>query len=235
LNDRNRHSLRHIRDFEQIRKLATRIVTRPDGPSGVWRKWLPDRDALIREAVDCWVPIEDLRSTLNEMPGPPLTTSDVTGRLVALWEEGLDRPDEAFKFECEELYAREKSAGTELRAIVAIMDDWIGEQIRRQMNADFEERRRRRAESRDAAEQIFLSGADCNWTQIGASPNSYCRMNGRIYRLSRAPDKKLEVHRVQSMDDDTGRLIGRYQGRPEATKAVEQVAYQPEPRRYHGD
>jgi hypothetical protein len=52
-----------------------------------------------------------------------------------------------------------------------------------------------------------------------------------MFRLSGAADKKLEVWRVQAMDDAAGRLLGRYQGRPDATKAVGQVAYQPEPRR----
>jgi hypothetical protein len=32
------------------------------------------------------------------------------------------------------------------------------------------------------------------------------------------------------MEDAAGRLIGRYQGRPDATRAIGQVAYQPEPR-----
>ena len=76
-----------------------------------------------------------------------------------------------------------------------------------------------------------LSRADCKWTQIGSGPDLYCRVNGQTYRLSRAADKKLEVWRVQAMEDATGRLIGRYQGRPDATKAIGQVAYQPEPRR----
>jgi hypothetical protein len=48
---------------------------------------------------------------------------------------------------------------------------------------------------KEVAKLTFLSGADCKWTQIGSSTNSYCRVNGRTYRLSRAVDKKLEVWR----------------------------------------
>jgi hypothetical protein len=81
-----------------------------------------------------------------------------------------------------------------------------------------------------AAEQTFLSGADCKWAQIGSGADLYCRLNGRTYRLSRAADKKLEVWRVQAMEDAAGRLIGRYSGRPDATKAPGQVPCQPEPR-----
>jgi hypothetical protein len=62
------------------------------------------------------------------------------------------------------------------------------------------------------------------------NPFSSCP-DEREHRVSRAVDKKLEVWWVQAMEDAAGRLIGRYQGRPNATKAVGQVAYQPVPRR----
>lgn len=227
----NSPSLRHIRDPEQVHKLARKILKNLDDPSSPWRKWPPARDKLVREAIDCWIPVDDLHAALSELPGPPLTMSDVTGRLLALWGDGLHRPDNTLKSGCEALYAEQKSAGTELAAIVEVMKDWVGEEIVRRMTQRWEERTRQRAEIKAAAEQTFLSGADCKWTQIGSSPDFYCRANGRMYRLSRRPDKKLEVCRVQSMDDATGRFIGRYKGRPDATKAVEQVAYQPEPRR----
>jgi hypothetical protein len=66
-----------------------------------------------------------------------------------------------------------------------------------------------------------------------SAPDLYCRVDGRMYRLSRAADKTLEVWRVQAMQDAAGRRIGRYQGRPDATKAVDQVADQREQRRSH--
>lgn len=226
-------SLRHVRDSEQIAKLAGKILKSVDG-DGVrdpWRKWPPARDKLIRVAVGCWIPVEDLHAALAELPGPPLTRSDVAGRLLALREEGLDRPDDSLRAGCEALYAGERADGTELAAIIELMNDWMGEEIGRRMRQEWAERDRRRAEMQELAEQTFLSGADCKWTKIGASADLYCRVNGRTYRLFRAPDKKLEVWRAQSTDDAAGRLIGRYQGRADATNAVGQVAYQSEPRR----
>jgi hypothetical protein len=201
-----------------------------DGARDPWRKWPLARDKLVRRAVDCWVPVDDLHAAPSELPGPPLTTTDVTGRLLALWEDGLDRPDDTLRTGCDALYARETAVGTELAAIVELMHDWMGEEIGRRMREDWEERERRRAEMKEAAKLRFLLGAYCKWTQIGSSTDLYCRVNGRTYRLSHAADKKLEVWRVQSMDDAAGRLIGRYQGRPDATRAIEQIAYQPESR-----
>lgn len=39
-----------------------------------------------------------------------------------------------------------------------------------------------------------------------------------------------QAFRINSIDDEDGRLIGTYQLRRDATKAITQVAYQPEPR-----
>ena len=210
-------SLRHIRDPEQIRKLAVKIL---DGSRDPWRKWPPARDKLVRAAVGCWIPVGDLHAALAEFPGPPLTRSDVAGRLLVLREEGLDRLDDSLRAGCEALYAGEKAAGTELAAIIQLMNDWMGEEIGRMMRQERVERDRRRAELQELAEQTFLSGADCKWTKVGSSADLYCRVNGRTYRLFRTSDKKLEVWRVQSTDDPAGRLIGRYQGRSDATNAV---------------
>ena len=223
-------SLQHVQDLAQIHRLAGTILNSLDGAGDPWRKWPPARDTLIRGAADSWIPQDDLHEALSDLPGPPLTGSDVRGRLLALWEEGIDQPEERFRTGCEALYAHEKAAGTELAAIIRVMKDWVGEEYFRQAHQEWEERARRKAEMKEAAEQIFLSGADCKWTQMGSSPDLYCRVNGRTYRLVKAEDKKLEVWRVQSMADTAGRLIGRYQGRPDATHVVGVVAYQPEPR-----
>jgi hypothetical protein len=49
--------------------------------------------------------------------------------------------------------------------------------------------------------------------------------------LSPAADKKWNLHRVDAVnDDENGHLIGRYQGRGDATKVIAEMAYQPEPR-----
>ena len=46
-----------------------------------------------------------------------------------------------------------------------------------------------------------------------------------------AADKKLEIWRGQTMQDGKGRRTGRNQGRPDVTKAINQVAYESEPPR----
>jgi hypothetical protein len=61
----------------------------------------------------------------------------------------------------------------------------------------------------------------------------YYRVNRRLYRLSRAADKRVSVWPVQAMEDAAGRRIGRYQGWPDTMEALNQVADQLEPRRYH--
>lgn len=55
--------------------------------SSIWQKWDPDREALVRAAARCWIPIGNLRAFFNEMPGPSLTETDVVQRLLAIHEE----------------------------------------------------------------------------------------------------------------------------------------------------
>ena len=78
-------------------------------------------------------------------------------------------------------------------------------------------------------EQRFLSGADCKWTPLDRSKELYCRMNGRAYRLSPTPDKKWALHRIDNAEDE-GVSIGKYATRGDATKALKELAYKPEPR-----
>jgi hypothetical protein len=42
--------------------------------------------------------------------------------------------------------------------------------------------------------------------------------------------KRWKLHRIASLEDP-GDLLGTYQGRGDANKALQQIAYQPEPRR----
>ena len=65
-------SLRHIRDPYPLGKLAREIVRRLDRGNSVWKKWDTQREALLKSAVACWVPVADLRAFLNAMPGPQL-------------------------------------------------------------------------------------------------------------------------------------------------------------------
>lgn len=225
-------SLRHIRDPNSVSTLARNIVARIDQANAIWQKWDGQRELLIKSAVGCWVPIEDLRDFLNSMPGPSLTTTDVAQRLRALEEEDTFRfPREEFKAGCLALYEREKAEGTELPAIVGALQEFVEAEEERRRHEQQAEYRRRREEEQTSKEQRLLSGADCKWTQIRKSPNWFCRSNGRTYRLTPTPEKKWRLDRVQSVsDEEGGDEIGTYLGRGDATKVVARIAYQLEPR-----
>ena len=63
-------SQRHMRDAWASHLLAKEIVDKLDHREGIWRKWNEPREALVKSATECWIPIEDLREYLNGMPGP---------------------------------------------------------------------------------------------------------------------------------------------------------------------
>ena len=120
-------SLRHIRDPHAVNKLAREITSVFRGPT-VWRKWGGQREALLRQAINCWIPIEDLHEYLNGMPGPKLTTTDVAQRLRALWEEDYaSYPNDALQESCLALYEKEMAAGTELPAVIGALQEHVGE------------------------------------------------------------------------------------------------------------
>lgn len=225
-------SLRHIRDPRSVLRLAQEIVRQLDRGNSAWRKWDAQRELLLKSSVGCWIPVEDMRDFLNQMPGPPLTTTDVSQRLKAFEDEQFyNYPDEELQTGCLALYEKEKIEGTELPAIIGL----LREHVEREEDRLRDERRQRYEEAREQdrikREQRLLSGADCGWTQVRKSLHWYCRANGRTYRLSPTKDKRWNLYRVQSTsDDETGGLIGTYRGRADATKVVTEMAYKPEPR-----
>ncbi len=225
-------SLRHIRDPHSISKLAQEIVRQIDRGNSIWTKWDGQREIVAKAAVGCWVPNEDLRDFLNRMPGPRLTTTDVAQRLRALEDEEYYASSIAeLQPGCLALYEREKAEGTDLPAILGLLREHVEreeERLRRERQERYE---RLREEERVAREQRLLSGADCKWTQLQKSLHWYCRVNGRMYRLSPTKDKKWNLYRVNSTsEEEKSALIGKYQRRGDATKVVAEMAYQPEPR-----
>jgi len=225
-------SVRHIRDPHSVSKLAQNIVTRLDRANAIWQKWDGQREVVGKSAVGCWVPEQDLLDFLNSMPGPKLTLTDVVQRVRAFEDEDyFTYPNEQLRAGCEALYAKEKAAGTELPAILRTLREFVEveeERLRAERQEAFQ--RQREAEQSDK-EQRLLSGADCSWTKVGKSPNWFCRANGRTYRLSPTPNKMWRLFRVKSVsDDEMGVEVGNYQARGNATKAVKQMAYQPEPK-----
>ena len=209
-------SLRHIRDVYSINKLAHEIVRRMDRGNSIWKKWDATREVLLESTVACWVPIEDLRKFLNSMPGPQLTATDVEQRLKAFEEKLVAYPDEDLKEGCLALYEKEKAEGTEMFAIIGLLRDHLDSEEERLHTEQQEQYQRWREEDR---------------TQLQKSRHWYCRANGRTYRLSPRDDKMWDLYRVNSIaDDEEGALVGKYRARGDATKAVKEMAYKPEPR-----
>lgn len=223
-------SLRHLRDPYSIDSLAASIVRAVERQASAWQKWAGERESILRASSLCWIPTEDLRSFLNRLPGPQLTTTDVVQRLRAIHEESYSSyPDEDLKDGCLEIYAKELAAGTELPAIVGSLQQYVEDESERRRVARAEANRRFAKEEREALELRFLSGADCAWTPIGGAKDLYTRKNGRAFRLSINKDKRLDLYRIEDVDDK-GARVGTYGTRGDATKAVAKLAYTPEHR-----
>src|SRR5207237_4681379 len=103
-------SLRHIRDPHSLSKLAAEIVKRVDRGNSVWKKWDGQRELLIKSALRCWIPVEDMRDFLNALAGPRLTGTDVEQRMKALQEEQpYEFANDDLQAGCLALYQREKA------------------------------------------------------------------------------------------------------------------------------
>ena len=224
-------SLRHLREPHSVHKVSREIVKALDGASSVWKKWESQREEVAQAAAPCWIPVEDLQAFLNTLPGPPLTKTDVEQRLRAIWEEPhTNYPKDELKDSCVALYQSEKAGGTEMRAIIGALQEHIEREEDRLRHEQEQSYRRWREEERVKLEQRFLSGADCGWTQIDKSEAFYCRRNGRAFRIARGKDKRWTLYRVDEIDDK-GELLGTYQGRGDANKALKKIAYAPEQQR----
>jgi hypothetical protein len=224
-------SLRHIRDPHSLSKLAADIVKKLGRGSSPWKKWDAQRELLLKSAIACWIPFEDLRTFLNGIDGPALTLTDVIQRLSALEEEEpYSFPRDEFRNGCLSIYEREKAAGTELTAIIGLLREHVENEEQRLRSEHQERYQRLQEEDRIAREQRLLSGADCGWTQLAKSTFWYCRRNGRTYRLTPTKEKRWNLHRVTVVsDEEKGSLMGTYGGRADATKVIATAAYQLEP------
>ncbi|TKV77734.1 hypothetical protein FDV58_29470 [Bradyrhizobium elkanii] len=219
----------HIRDPHAVIVLANEIMRVVDGRNCVWLKWDEHREKLVKSAVGCWIPFDDLRDFLNGMPGPVLITTDVTQRIRAFEDEDyFSYPKEELQPGCLAIHEREKANGTELPAVIGLSRDHVEREEERLRNEQRQQYEQWREKDRTAREQRLLSGADCKWTQLAKSPDWHCRTNGRLYRLSPTKEKMWNLYRANSVDSPNGSLIGKYQRRGDASKAVAQVAYQPD-------
>jgi hypothetical protein len=222
-------SLRHLRDAHCIHKLAREIVTALDRGTSAWKKWGPDREEVAKAAVSCWIPVEDLLAFLDTLPGPSLTKTDVEQRLRAISEEPYTTyPKDEVKDGCLALYQSEKARGTEIRAIIGALQEYVDREEDRLRREQQERYQRSKEEERLKLEQRFVSGADCGWTPIGTSDGFYCRRNGRAFRVTQGKDSRWTLVRVKD-SSDKGKMLGTYQGRREASAALKTIAYAPEP------
>ena len=150
--------------------------------------------------------MEDLGDFLNTLPGPALTKTDVEQRLRAIWEEPYaNYPKDELKEGCLALYHSEKAQGTETRAIIGALQEHIEheeDRLRREQAENFQ-----RWKERIKLEQLFISGADCGWTQINKSDALYCRRNGRAFRIVQSKDKRWTLNRFVGVGN-TRELLG---------------------------
>jgi hypothetical protein len=224
-------SLRHIRDPHSIAKLTLEIVRAIDRTNSIWQKWDGNREVVAKSAVGCWIPTEDLREFLDQMPGPPLTTTDVEQRIRTFEDEHYYAyPKADLQAGCLALYEKEKTAGTEMPAIIGVLRDHVEREEERLRVEQREQYERWKADERQAREERLLSGADCKWTQLPKSPDWFCRTNGRTFRLSPTKDKLWNLYSVTSVEDEKGSHVGKYARRGDASKVITELAFKPEPR-----
>ena len=138
-------------------------------------------------------------------------------------------PKEALKDGCLGLYESEKSQGTAMPAIIGALQEHIEREDDRLRREQEERYRRWKEEERVELEQRFLSGVDCGWTRIDKSEAFYCRRNGRAFRIVQGKDKRWTLYRIREISDK-GELLGLYQGRGDANKALKTIAYANESR-----
>ena len=224
-------SLHHLRDDRSLHKIANEIVQNLDQRSAVWKKWEGKRNAVLKSALECWIPKVDLLAFLNGLPGPQLTMTDLEQRMKHLVEvESIGYPEPKLELECLAIYNAEVEAGTEMAAIIGRLSDYTLNQFERLRKEEQEEERLRLEEARLERERRLLSYADCPWTQIKSSKFVYCRKNGRVFQLKPNTDKSWTMYRVQEVDDLTkGEMIGRYRSHGDASKVVAKAAFEPAP------
>ncbi|BCG73362.1 hypothetical protein MesoLj113a_45200 [Mesorhizobium sp. 113-1-2] len=105
---------------------AQEIVSSVDRGNSIWRKRDGQREVLLESALGCWIPVEALRDFINEMPGPQVTTTDVSQRLRAFEDdEYFSYPKEELRPGCLTLCGKERAEGTELPAIIGLLRDHV--------------------------------------------------------------------------------------------------------------
>jgi hypothetical protein len=89
-------------------------------------------------------------------------------------------------------------------AIIGAIQEFVEEDREFRRRAQQEAYRKRVEADRLAAEERLLSGADCKWSALGKSKTLHCRSNGSPFRLKSQADKKFQLFRVKSLEEETG-------------------------------
>ena len=223
-------SLQHLRDYQSINKLATQILSTLVPERVVWTKWSQDREAIVRAAAPCWIPLGELQAHLNSMPGTELTRTDVAQRIRAFEEDEsrYDFADPEHQAGCLQIYDAEMAQGTELIAIIGQIREFVAaedERTRLEREAHWKALQQ---QERQALQARLVSGADCKWSALNGSKALYCRINGRLFKLSNVADKRFVLERVSSFDDPKGVVIGTYHNRTDVTQVLRSVPFQPD-------
>jgi len=222
-------SLKHIRDPHSIHRLAEDLLEAVDQAGSIWGKWTATREQIAKSAAPCWIPVGDLQAYLNQLPGPTLTKTDVLQRLRAVWEEPYSHfPNDDLKASCLALYEAEKAQGTEMSAIIGALQEHVEAEEDRLTREREERWRRHQEEERIRKQQRFEAGADSSWIELEGVDGFHCRRNGRTYGAVRAKDKRWSLFRVMAVGE-AGTLLGTYQNRRDANKALDKIAFSPEP------
>jgi hypothetical protein len=216
-------SLQHIRDPNQLQKLARDIVRILDRAGSVWTKWEGTREDVIKAASPCWIPDDDLHKHLNFLPGPPLTLCQAAvasslGRTVG----NLPRRRTQGWLPCP---LRSRSGA--FIAIVGAIREHIEleeERLRREREDAY---RKFREEEQLKRKRRFAAGADVGWTSIDGTDALYCRRNGRSFRIVPSKDKRWQLYRITDQEEG-GELLGLYGNRTDANRALGKIAYAPE-------
>ena len=111
------------------------------------------------------------------------------------------------------------------------MEEWTWGAEERLRQKQEKDRREQIAKQKQVAEARLRNGADCPWTAATGITDLHCRKNGRLYRLrglqtTNKFEPAFEVLRVDHLEANRGRSVGRYRTRSDASKAVTNVAWQ---------
>jgi hypothetical protein len=166
-----------------------------------------ERENLLEEAEECWIPRDDLLEALNALPGAPLTMGDLKAKMKNIGQyhpTSFNDGDPDLQADCLRVYRREKKAGTAFRAILgAILDEVLSPAWQRK----FDKERAARAAKRERLMQSHLqSGKDFGLTYgLDKSGSAYMQHTGQLYRITRLAAKSFALFRVRNIGDKRGK------------------------------